>query len=252
MLFENKVVLITGGASGIGQRAALDFAREGASVMIADVNADGGAETIQAIEREGGTASYITTDVTDPREVQMMVQATQDQFDRLDIAVNSAGISGSWLTPTHEITEENYQRVMDINVRGVWLCMKHQIPVMLANGGGSVINLASVAGLLGVRGGAIYSASKHAVIGLTKSAALDYASKNIRVNALCPSFTETPMVTNITDDNETMEQFMRRASPMRRLANVEEIASAILWLASEQASFVNGAAIPVDGGLTAL
>lgn len=252
MRFEDKVVLITGGSSGIGQQAAIEFAREGAKVLIADVNSEGGGDTVRRIEKEGGAASYITTDVSDPREVQTMVKAAVDQHGRLDIAVNSAGVSGGFMTSIHEFETEDYDHVMDINLRGVWLCMKYELNVMLQQGSGVIVNLASVAGLVGVRGGGLYSASKHAVIGLSKSAALDYATKGIRVNALCPGFTETPMVTNITQQSDVMDRLTQRASPMRRLATVPEITTAILWLASDEASFVNGVALPVDGGLTAL
>jgi len=165
--------------------------------------------------------------------------------------VNNAGVGGV-LAPTHEQSEEQFDQVMSVNVKGVWLCMKHEIPAMLRNGGGSIVNVSSVAGLLGFNRGSIYSASKHAVVGLTKSVALEVANKNIRVNAISPSFVDTPMVSHMTTEYPRMQQNVEQASPMRRLGHAHEIAEAIVWLASEKASFVNGAVLPIDGGLTAM
>lgn len=252
MLLENKAVLITGGSGGIGRAAAIAMAKEGASILVTDVYADGGAETVRLIEADGGTASYITGDVRNPDEVKTMMDAIVDRYGKLDIAVNNAGIGGD-LSPIQHQTEDSYEQVMDINVKGVWLCMKHEIPLMRQNeNGGAIVNIASVAGLIGFPGGALYSASKHAVIGLTKSAALELASKKIRVNAVCPSYIDTNMVAAMIDEQPRLADNVNVASPMRRLGTAEEIASAILWLASDNASFVNGIALAADGGLTAM
>lgn len=252
MLLENKVALITGGSSGIGRATAIAMAKEGAEVLISDVNGEGGAETVRLIENEGGTASYITADVSQSDEVKTMMDTVVHRYGKLDIAVNSAGIGGD-LNAIHDQTEESFEQVMNINVKGLWLCMKHAIPLMLANeNGGVIVNLASVAGLIGFPGGSIYSASKHAVIGLTKSAALEFASKGIRVNAVCPSFINTPMVSAMIEDQPRLADNVNVASPMRRLGTPEEIADAILWLSSDNASFVNGIALAADGGLTAM
>lgn len=251
MSFANKTVLVTGGSSGIGRAAALAFAQQGARLFIADVDAEGGAATVQAIEAQGGTASYITCDVSRADEVQAMIQAALERYGTLDIAVNNAGISGGALLNIARTSEERYDRVMAVNTKGVWLCLKYEIPAMRENGG-SIVNVASVAGLIGFPGGAAYAASKHAVVGLTKSVALEVASKGIRVNAICPSYVDTPMVTELAEQDARLAQRLPTASPMRRLGTPEEVAAGILWLASEEASFVNGLALALDGGLTAM
>lgn len=252
MLFENKTALVTGGSSGIGRAAALALAKEGAKVLITDINGQGGDDTVRLIEDEGGTASYITGDVSNEDEVKTMIDAIVDRYGRLDIAVNNAGVGGE-RRRIQEQTNESYEQVMNVNVKGVWLCMKYEIPMMFANEtGGVIINLASVAGLIAAPGLALYSASKHAVIGLTKSAAIELASKNIRVNAVCPSYTDTAMVTTLLEDQPRLSDNIRTASPMRRLGTPAEIAEAIVWLASDKASFVNGITLAADGGLTAM
>ncbi len=251
MLFENQVVWVTGGGSGIGRMAALLLAREGASVLITDVNDAGGEEIAAMITQENGRCLYRHADVTHADNVAHMARLAHDHFGGLHAAVNSAGISGTFDKPLHETDEDNYTRVMDVNVKGVWLCMRAQIPALIQSGGGSIVNLASVAGLIGAPGGSIYAASKHAVIGLTKAAALEYARSNIRINAVCPSFIETPMVTAITEVNQRMADSTRKASPMKRLGRPEEVAELIVWLCSSRSSFVNGASYAIDGGLTA-
>ncbi len=252
MLFENKVALVTGGSGGIGRATALALAKEGAQVLITDVNGEGGAETVRLIEAQGGTASYITGDVSNEDEVKTMIDAIVERYGKLDIAVNNAGVGGE-RKRLQDQTNESYEQVMNVNVKGVWLCMKHEIPEMLGNEtGGVIINIASVAGLIAAPGLSLYSASKHAVIGLTKSAAIELASKGIRVNAVCPSYTDTAMVSALLEDQPRLTDNIRTASPMRRLGTPTEIAEAIVWLASDKASFVNGVTLATDGGLTAM
>ncbi|MCU0512844.1 MAG: SDR family oxidoreductase [Anaerolineae bacterium] len=251
MLFDQKTVLITGGASGIGRQCALAFAREGAAIVISDVDAAGSAATVALVQNISPQIVAVPGDVTRAEDVAAMVAAARERFGGLHVAVNSAGISGTFDHKLHETDEATYARVMDINVKGVWLCLKQQIPAILSSGGGAIVNLASVAGLVGAPYGSIYAASKHAVIGLTKSAALEYARSNLRVNAVCPSYTDTPMVSSITAASTVMAQRTQQASPMKRLGLPEEIAATVLWLCSDQASFINGAALAVDGGLTA-
>lgn len=250
-LMKNKVALVTGAASGIGRESALKLAQEGASVCVADVNVAGGEETTQYIIDAGGKAIFVRCDVTDADDVRAMVKATVDTFGGLDAAVNNAGISGSLVKRIHEVDDEVFDQIMSINVKGVWLCMKAELSIMLEQGVGSIVNIASVAGLIGSPKGAAYTASKHAVVGLTKSTALDYAKLGIRVNAICPGYTETPMVKSITDENPAMQQITVRAIPMRRLGQPTEIAEGVLWLCSDASSFVTGHQLVLDGGLTA-
>ena len=250
MRFENKSVVITGGSSGIGRATALAFAAEGASVLIGDVNDDGGAETVAAIREAGGTADYIHVDVAQATDVKAMIDKAVRQHGGLDVAVNNAGIGGGSFTYFQDVSEADYERMMGINTKGVWLCMMHEIPVMLEQGSGAIVNTASAAGLVGMPGGAIYSASKHAVIGLTKSAAGELARKNIRVNAVCPGHTVTPMVEDLIDNRPGLQDRLLALSPMRRFGKPEEIAAGILFLASDDASFMTGMALEMDGGIT--
>jgi NAD(P)-dependent dehydrogenase (short-subunit alcohol dehydrogenase family) len=251
MSFDEKSVLITGASSGIGRATALAFANEGASLLLADVNIAGGAETVRLVEAGGGTAHFIETDVTQNDAVEAMVAAALSHFGRLDIAINNAGVGGAQLQSVSRYPEESFDSVMAVNVKGIWLCMRHEVPVMLQHGG-AIVNVASVAGLIGFPGNAAYAASKHAVLGLTKSTALETASKGIRVNAVCPSYVDTPMVGELTEGNAELEARVNQASPMRRLGTADEVAQSILWLASPAASFVNGAYLSVDGGLAAM
>lgn len=250
MLFEDKVALVTGGAAGIGRASALAFAREGATVLVSDVDDAGGEETVRLIEEHGGRADYLHVDVRDAEAVAGMVQTAVEQFGGLHYAVNNAGIAGDIRTRIPDIEIEMYDRIMDINVKGVWLCLKYEIPALLASGGGAIVNVASVAGVLGNSGAAIYAASKHAVIGLTKSAALEFPRKNIRVNAVCPAFTETAMVMDVAEQYPPLMEKILQTNPMRRLGKVEEISGAVVWLCSAAASFVNGHAMVIDGGLS--
>lgn len=247
MLLQNKVALITGGGSGIGRASALRLAGEGARVMVSDVNEAGGEETVRLVKSEGGEAAFVRCDVSKASEVEAMVKATVQRFGGLDIALNNAGVGGAMLN-ADKLEEAVWDFVMNINLKGVWLCTKYELPEMLKRGGGSIINVASLAGLLGFRGNAVYAASKHGVIGFTKSVALEYARLGVRVNAICPGFTETPMVTNMIAEVPRMEEMTRNSSPMRRLGRVEEIADAVLYLASDMSSFVNGHSLTLDGG----
>jgi NAD(P)-dependent dehydrogenase (short-subunit alcohol dehydrogenase family) len=253
MFFQDKVVLITGASSGIGRATAVAFGKLGAKLLLADVNAEGGAQTVHDVQAVGGMAEYITCDVTRANEVDAMVKRAVEAFGGLHFAVNSAGISGGgMLHPILEWSDEAFDQIMAVNVKGIWLCMKAQIPSIISSGGGAIVNLASVAGLIGAPGGAAYSASKHAVVGLTKTVAIEFARRGVRVNAVCPSFIETPMVTSLTDESGRMAERTATASPMKRLGQPHEVASAIVYLCSEGASFVNGTTFAIDGGLTAI
>ena len=252
MLLENKVALITGAGSGIGRASALLLAKEGAKVALSDVNLEGCEETAQMVaDSVGGQAIAVKCDVRFAGEVENFVAEAVKAFGGLDVALNNAGVGGAMMN-TDKLDEDTWDFVHDVNVKGVWLCTKYELPEMLKRGGGSIINVASVAGLIGFRGNAVYSASKHAVIGSTKSVALEYARLGIRVNALCPGFTETPMVTNMIDEVPRMKEGTERASPMRRLGRVEEIADGVLYLASNMSSFMNGHALTIDGGTVAM
>jgi len=250
-LMDNKVALVTGAGSGIGRDSALALSREGASVCVSDVNIEGGEETAQTIIENGGKVIFVACDVTDKASVEGMVKTTVDTFGKLDTAVNNAGISGSQVTRIHETDDAVFEQIMSINVRGVWLCMRAELPYMIEQGAGAIVNIASVAGLIGAPKAAAYSASKHAVVGLTKSAAIEYAKMGLRVNAICPGYTETPMVTEITEVDPRMKELTVRAIPMRRLGQPTEIAEAVVWLGSDAASFITGHELVLDGGLTA-
>ena len=249
---EGKVALITGAASGIGRASALALAREGAAVCVSDINDAGLAETAQLVTDSGGRAMSYHCDVTDVSQISAMVEATVAAFGRLDAAVNNAGISGRFFQRLHEADDDMFDRVINVNMRGVWHCMKAELNQMLGQGSGSIVNIASVAGLIGAPKAADYTASKHAVVGLSKSAALDYAKSGIRVNAVCPAYTDTAMVQGAIQGNPIMASIMTRAIPLGRLGQPEEIAEAVLWLCSDAASFVTGHALVLDGGLLAM
>jgi NAD(P)-dependent dehydrogenase (short-subunit alcohol dehydrogenase family) len=248
MRFENKVMLITGAASGIGKVTAEWAAREGAHVMLSDRDSAAGEAAAHAITQQGGRAEFVACDVTKGEQITAMVDATLAAFGKLDCAVNNAGIGGS-LALTHEQTEEMWDLIMNINLKGVWLCMRAQLPPMLQAGKGSIVNLASLAGLIGFPYGQAYGASKHGVIGLTRGAALEYARRGVRVNAVCPGFTNTPMVDGLNANAPRFLESSLSQHPMRRLGTPEESAAAILWLCSDEASFINGHALSVDGGV---
>jgi NAD(P)-dependent dehydrogenase (short-subunit alcohol dehydrogenase family) len=247
---EGKVALVTGSGSGIGRATALAFAREGAKVIVSDINVSGGEETVAAIHKKGGEARFIRCDVSKSAEVEALIRGTVDTFGRLDCAVNNAGIAGP-MVPTADYPEEDWDRVIATNLKGVWLCMRQEIQHMLKQGGGTIANTASVAGLVGFPMAAAYVAAKHGIVGITKGAALEYAKANIRINAVCPGVVRTPMVTVTTDHNKQLEAAMIAAEPVGRMAEAEEIAEALVWLCSGAASFVTGAALPVDGAFVA-
>jgi len=248
---EGKVALVTGGGSGIGRATALAFAREGAKVVIGNRNTQRGEETVVMIKKAGGTASFKQTDVIIAAEIEGLVDHAVKTYGGLDLAFNNAGIEGEIKPTMVDHTEANYDAVMDINVKGVWLSMKYEIPRMLERGGGAIVNCSSVAGLIGFPGIAIYVASKHAVVGLTKAAALEFAAKGIRINAVNPAVIDTEMADRITGGLNMKNTDVIPYHPIGRLGRVEEVAEAVVWLCSSKASFVTGHSLTVDGGFTA-
>lgn len=245
--FENQVALVTGAAAGIGRATALAFAREGARVVVADLNGRDGMDTVAAIQRMGREARFIACDVSSHDQVRELVAGTVAAFGRLDHAFNNAGIEGV-PAPLAESTDENWHRTIGINLSGVYFCLKEELAVMVRQGGGTVVNCSSIAGLRGFGGIAAYAASKHGVLGMTKSAALDYAAQNIRVNAVCPGVIHTPMIDRFTQGDAAAAEQLAAGAPMKRMGRPEEIADAVLWLCQPGAGFVTGAEIVVDGG----
>ncbi len=247
---DGKVALITGAGSGIGRASALAFAREGAKVAVADIVVGGGQETVRLVKEAGGEAFFIKVDVANAAEVEAMVHTVVATYGRIDCAYNNAGIEGR-LASTDEYPEDVFDNVIDINLTGVWLCMKYELPHMLKQGSGAIVNTASGAGLIGVAGMSAYVASKHGVVGLTKTAALEYAKSGIRVNAVCPGLIQTPMVERITADQPQLGEALVAAEPVGRTGKPEEIAESVVWMCSDAASFVTGHAMSVDGGYVA-
>ena len=248
--FDGKVALVTGGGSGIGRATALAFARNGARVVIGDRDVQRGEETMSMIRNASGTATFREADVLVAAEVEALVNHAIATYDRLDVAFNNAGIEGD-VRPLVEQTEANYDAVMDINVKGVWLSMKYEIPRMLEQDGGAIVNCSSVAGVIGFPGIGIYAASKHAVIGLTKTAALEYSAKGIRINAVNPSLIDTEMADRLAAGIGTSKEELAPLHPIGRIGRAEEVADAVLWLCSDNASFITGHSLIVDGGFTA-
>ena len=250
-LLQDKAIIITGGSTGIGRATALRAAQEGARLTIADVNVKDGEAVVAEIVKAGGTAQLVKTDVTRSAEVQAMNAATVSAYGRLDGAFNNAGIEGQFTSIT-KMSEEEYDRTVNVDMKGVWLCVKYQVEQFLKQGSaGSIVSTASVAGLIGTRGGSAYCAAKHGVVGITKCAALEYARKAIRVNAVCPGIIQTPMVDRMMADTGMVPQRLIDQEPIGRLGQPGEIGEAVIWLLSDLSSFVTGIAMPVDGGYVA-
>jgi NAD(P)-dependent dehydrogenase (short-subunit alcohol dehydrogenase family) len=247
--FAGKVAFVTGAANGIGRAAALAFAREGASVVVADISEQGNQETARMLEGLGGRALAVRCDVTRAEDVKAALDKAVEAFGRLDCAFNNAG-SEQAITATADLTEEEWDRVVAINLRSVFLCMKYEVPLMLKQGGGAIVNTSSGAGVKGFAGQAAYAAAKHGVVGLTKAAALDYAKSNIRINAVCPGIIDTPMMQRFTQGTSEGRQRVIAQEPVGRMGNPEEIAAAVVWLCSDAAAFVVGHAMVIDGGQT--
>lgn len=247
---DGKVALVTGAASGIGRQSALAFARAGAKVVVSDVTVASGEETVKMIKDAGGDAVFFKADVSKAAEVDALVAKAVEVYGRLDCAHNNAGIEGD-LVPCVECTEENWDRTIAINLTGVFHCCKAELVQMLKQGGGAIVNTASVAGLVGFPGLPAYTVSKHGVNGLTKQIALDYATQNIRVNSVCPGVIHTPMIDRITGGDPATLKAFTDMEPVGRLGKPEEIAAAVVWLCSDEASFVTGINLPVDGAYVA-
>jgi len=247
--FDGKVALVTGASSGIGRSTAILYAKYGAHVVVSDVDAHGGEETVEMINQAEGKAIFVRTDVSKFDACQSLVQQAVDRFGRLDFACNNAGIGGE-SNPIAEMSEEGWNRVISINLSGVFYCMHHEIKAMLQNGGGSIVNMASILGQVGFAGSSAYVSAKHGILGLTRTAALEYGKAGVRVNAVGPAFILTPMIQGITAD-PTVEKMLVGAHPIGRLGKPEEVAELVIWLSSDKASFVSGGYYPVDGGYLA-
>jgi NAD(P)-dependent dehydrogenase (short-subunit alcohol dehydrogenase family) len=247
-----KVVLVTGGSSGIGRATCVRFAREGATVVLAARRSAEGEQTAQMVREAGGDALFLRADIAQPGDVQGLVHTCEERYGRLDYACNNAGIEGT-IAPLVEYTEAQWDMLMAINLKGTWLCMKAEILCMRAHGGGAIVNMASIGGLIGFPGMGPYVATKHGIIGLTKTAAMEHAQDNIRVNVVCPGLIDTAMADRFTGGAESdVEQFILSLKPMRRRGTAAEVAEAVVWLCSDAASYVTGHSMVVDGGLMTL
>jgi len=249
-IFENKVALITGGSFGIGRATAIAFAQRGAKVVIADWIEDNENETLKQVKATGSEGIFVQCDVSKINDVKALIDKCITTYNRLDYAFNNAGIEGIQAI-THECTEENWDKTINVNLKGIWLCMKMEIDQMLKSGVGTIVNCSSVAGLVGFERLPAYVASKHAIIGLTKTAGLEYATKGIRVNAVCPGVIHTAMIDRLTGKDKEAEKQFTALEPLGRMGSPEEVAEAVVWLCSDASSFVTGIALPVDGGFIA-
>jgi NAD(P)-dependent dehydrogenase (short-subunit alcohol dehydrogenase family) len=248
-LFDGKVAIVTGGGSGLGEAACYLYAREGAKVVVSDVDEQGGNKTCREIEEKNGAATFVRADVSKPGDCQAMVAATLEAYGRLDIAFNNAGIGGE-ANLTADYTVEGWQKVIDINLSGVFYCMKYEIPAMLQSGGGAIVNMASILGQVAFEQSPAYVAAKHGVVGLTKNTAVEYIRQGIRVNSVGPAFIRTPLIAGL-EQNAQVRDHLISLHPIGRLGESEEVAELVIWLSSEKASFVTGAYYPVDGGYLA-
>lgn len=251
LLLEDKVILVTGGSTGIGRASSLRCAEEGAALTIADINVEAGRAVAEEINANGGRALFVETDVAETDQVKRMIASTIEAYGRLDGAFNNAGIEGQF-TSIVKMSEREFDRTINVDLKSVWLCVKYEIEGFLQQeNGGAIVSTASVAGLVGTRGGSAYCAAKHGVVGLTKCAALEYARKRIRVNAVCPGVIQTPMVERMIAETGITQGSLLDQQPIGRIGEPQEIGEAVVWLLSDRSSFVTGIAMPVDGGFTA-
>lgn len=247
--FSGRVAVVTGAGSGIGRSTALMYAREGAKVVVSDIDDKGGQETVRLIEQMGCEAIFVRVDVSNPSDCENLAKASLDRFGRLDFACNNAGIGGE-SNKTADYSIENWQKVIAINLSGVFYCMKYQIPAMLKTGGGSIVNMTSILGQVGFAAAPAYAAAKHGIIGLTQTAALEYSAQGMRVNTVGPAFIHTPLIAGLEQDQATLDPLIAR-HPIGRLGRSEEVAELVIWLSSDKASFVTGSYYAVDGGYLA-
>src|SRR5574339_200741 len=248
-LFDGKVAIVTGGSSGIGQAACHLYAREGAKVVVSDIDEKGGNETCRAIQEMNGEAAFIRADVSNPADCQALVEGAVEKYGRLDIAFNNAGVGGE-SNLSGEYSVEGWQKVIEINLSGVFYCMRYEIPAMLKTGGGAIVNMASILGQVGFSQSPAYVAAKHGVVGLTRTAAIEYAQQGLRINSVGPAFIHTPLISGL-EENTQVRDYLISLHPMGRLGESDEVAELVIWLSSEKASFVTGAYYAVDGGYLA-